>query len=166
MTRNLYYLLDINVKLLHTSARYQPKGIFLVAGLLATQMEKRDIINDAKSVNKCAASVAIAKLFDNTPPIEKRREICRNTRATSIFLYTDMWLVWKINEKSDIKKNIKLPMISAIIKITQSALAINNFFRAFLSISSFLSLWQWSSRDAENVTFVTLHHSQLYLFKN
>jgi len=56
-----------------TSARYQPKGIFLVAGLLATQMEKRDIIKDAKSVNKCAASVAIAKLFDNTPPKKKTK---------------------------------------------------------------------------------------------
>lgn len=59
-----------------TSARYQPKGIFLVAGLLATQIEKRDIMNDAKSVNKCAASVAIAKLFDNTPPEKKKKEIC------------------------------------------------------------------------------------------
>lgn len=58
-----------------TSARYQPKGIFLVAGLPATQIEKRDIINDAKSVNKCAASVAIAKLFDNTPPEEKSSRI-------------------------------------------------------------------------------------------
>jgi len=44
-----------------------------VAGLLATQMEKRDIIKDAKSVNKCAASVAIAKLFDNTPPKKKTK---------------------------------------------------------------------------------------------
>jgi len=44
-----------------------------VAGLLATQREKRDIIKDAKSVNKCAASVAIAKLFDNTPPKEKKK---------------------------------------------------------------------------------------------
>lgn len=51
-----------------TSARYQPKGIFLVAGLLATHIENKDIINEAKSVNKCAASVAIAKLFDNIPP--------------------------------------------------------------------------------------------------
>lgn len=62
------------IKKILTSARYQPKGIFLVAGLLATQMEKRDIINDAKSVNKCAASVAIAKLFDNTPPEEKKEK--------------------------------------------------------------------------------------------
>lgn len=57
-----------------TSARYQPKGIFLVAGLLATQMEKRDIMKDAKSVSKCAASVAIAKLFDNIPPEKKKKK--------------------------------------------------------------------------------------------
>lgn len=47
-----------------TSALYQPNGIFLVAGRHATQMENNDIKNDAKSVNKCAASVATAKLFD------------------------------------------------------------------------------------------------------
>ena len=36
----------------------------LVAGLLATHNENRDIIKLAKSVKRCAASVAIAKLFD------------------------------------------------------------------------------------------------------
>ena len=35
-----------------TSARYQPKGIFFVAGLFATHIENKEIINDAKSVNK------------------------------------------------------------------------------------------------------------------
>lgn len=62
------------IEVTRTSARYQPNGIFLVAGLPATQMEKSEIMNDAKSVNKCAASVAIAKLFDNTPP-ERRNKI-------------------------------------------------------------------------------------------
>lgn len=63
-------------------------------------MEKRDIINDAKSVNKCAASVAIAKLFDNTPPEEKKEKkenlrvrmitvYFHNKILRSIFIYTD-----------------------------------------------------------------------------
>lgn len=41
---------------------------FLVAGLLATQRENSDIIKLTKSVNRCAASVAIARLFDKNPP--------------------------------------------------------------------------------------------------
>lgn len=75
-----------------TSARYQPKGIFLVAGLPATQIENSEIMKDAKSVNKCAASVAIAKLFDNTPPIvrEKKNQSseskCQCVRRRMFFL--------------------------------------------------------------------------------
>lgn len=47
---------------------YNPPYL-LVDGLAATHIANNDIINAAKSANKCAASVAIAKLFDNTPPI-------------------------------------------------------------------------------------------------
>lgn len=47
-----------------TSALYQPKDIFFVAGLVAIHREKRLIMKLAKSVSKWAASVAIAKLFD------------------------------------------------------------------------------------------------------
>lgn len=47
-----------------TSALYHPKDIFFVAGLMAIHNENKEIIKLAKSVNKCAASVAIAKLLD------------------------------------------------------------------------------------------------------
>ncbi len=40
----------------------------LVAGLDATQMEKSEIMNDAKSVKRWAASVAMARLCARTPP--------------------------------------------------------------------------------------------------
>ena len=48
-----------------------------VDGLPANQMANSDIMKLAKSVNKWAASVAIAKLFDKTPPvkIESRKKI-------------------------------------------------------------------------------------------
>jgi hypothetical protein len=42
--------------------------MYLVAGLEATQSEKSEIMKDAKSVSRCAASVAMAKLFARTPP--------------------------------------------------------------------------------------------------
>ena len=42
--------------------------IYLVAGLDATQSEKSEIMNEAKSVRRCAASVAMAKLLARTPP--------------------------------------------------------------------------------------------------
>ena len=51
-----------------TSARCQPKFIDVDEGLEATYSENRDIIKEAKSVNKCAASVAIAKLLARIPP--------------------------------------------------------------------------------------------------
>jgi hypothetical protein len=51
-----------------TSALCQPKDMRLVAGLDATHSEKSEIMNEAKSVSKCAASVAIARLFAITPP--------------------------------------------------------------------------------------------------
>lgn len=47
-----------------TSALYQPNGIFFVAGLVAIHNANKDIIKLAKSVSRCAASVAIAKLLD------------------------------------------------------------------------------------------------------
>lgn len=37
-------------------------------------MANREIIKLAKSVSKCAASVAMAKLFDSTPPVGQRKE--------------------------------------------------------------------------------------------
>ena len=43
-----------------TSARCHPKLIFFVAGLEATQMAKSEIMKEAKSVRRWAASVAIA----------------------------------------------------------------------------------------------------------
>lgn len=45
-----------------TSALYHPNDIFLVAGLEPIQRANNDTRKLAKSVNKCAASVAIAKL--------------------------------------------------------------------------------------------------------
>ena len=39
-----------------------------VAGLLASHIANKEIMNDAKSVSRCAASVAIAKLLAKTPP--------------------------------------------------------------------------------------------------
>jgi hypothetical protein len=39
-----------------------------VAGLADTYSEKSEIMKLAKSVSKCAASVAMAKLLDNQPP--------------------------------------------------------------------------------------------------
>lgn len=47
-----------------TSARYHPKDIFFVFGLLAIYRENSEIMKLAKSVSKWAASEAIAKLFD------------------------------------------------------------------------------------------------------
>lgn len=47
-----------------TSALYQPKDMVFVAGLEATHKENNDIIKLAKSVSKCAASVAMAKLLE------------------------------------------------------------------------------------------------------
>lgn len=45
-----------------------PSYLF-VDGLAAIHIANSDIINAARSANKCAASVAIAKLLDKTPPI-------------------------------------------------------------------------------------------------
>lgn len=88
---------------------------------------------------------------------KKKKKICvrmitvfHNKILRNIFVYTDNVFI--------------LPTISAIMKITQSALAISNFFRAFLSISSFLSLWQWSSRDTKNHHEKRIH-CQRHLFK-
>lgn len=52
-----------------TSALYHPNGMDRVAGLEATQMENNDIMKLAKSVRRCDASVAIAKLLDKYPPV-------------------------------------------------------------------------------------------------
>lgn len=62
-------IIRTEVKAPITSARYQPKLILRVGGRLATHSEKREIIKLAKSVRRCAASVAIAKLDERYPPV-------------------------------------------------------------------------------------------------
>lgn len=47
-----------------TSARYQPNDMVFVGGLVAIQSENSEIMKLAKSVSRCAASVAIARLLD------------------------------------------------------------------------------------------------------
>ena len=63
-----------NFYIVLASALYQPNGIFLVAGLPDTHIENSDMRKEAKSVSKCAASVAIAKLLDITPPVQEERQ--------------------------------------------------------------------------------------------
>lgn len=60
-----------DVRAPNTSALYHPNGMDWVAGLEATHKAHRDIIKLAKSVSKCEASVAIAKLLDKYPPVTK-----------------------------------------------------------------------------------------------
>ena len=55
-------------KLIELPARYHPKLIFLVAGLVATHKLNSEIMKEAKSVNKWAASVAIANELAKYPP--------------------------------------------------------------------------------------------------
>lgn len=62
-------------------------------GRAANHIAKSDIIKLAKSVNKCAASVAIARLFDKTPP----ENIQEN------YKYQQKLKNWKIKKK--IKNN-------------------------------------------------------------
>jgi len=57
-----------DVRAPNTSALYHPNGIDCVAGLEATHMAQSDIMKLAKSVRRCEASVAIAKLLDKYPP--------------------------------------------------------------------------------------------------
>lgn len=64
-------IMSTDVKAPNTSALYQPKGMFRVAGLEPTHNANNDIIKLPKSVNRCAASVAIAKLLDSTPPANR-----------------------------------------------------------------------------------------------
>lgn len=56
----------------NTSARYHPNGMARVAGLEATHRAHSDIMKLAKSVSRCDASVAIAKLLDIYPPVEQQ----------------------------------------------------------------------------------------------
>ena len=51
-----------------TSARCQPKDIFLLLGLAAIQIATSEIMKEAKSVRRWAASVAMARLLERTPP--------------------------------------------------------------------------------------------------
>lgn len=44
-------------------------------------MANREIIKLAKSVSKCAASVAMAKLFDSTPPVGQRKKKNREEKS-------------------------------------------------------------------------------------
>lgn len=61
-----------DVKAPSTSARYHPNGMDWVAGLEATHNAHSDIMKLAKSVRRCDASVAIAKLLDKYPPKKKK----------------------------------------------------------------------------------------------
>lgn len=62
-------------------ALYHPKLMCLVAGLWASQSEKRLIMKLAKSVSRCAASVAIARLFAKRPPTIS---MIMNTRQSTL----------------------------------------------------------------------------------
>lgn len=53
-----------------TSARYQPNGIACVGLRLETHRANSEIMKAAKSVSKCAASVATARLLDKIPPVK------------------------------------------------------------------------------------------------
>jgi hypothetical protein len=59
-----------DVRAPNTSALYHPNGIDCVAGLEATHIAQSDIMKLAKSVRRCDASVAIAKLLDKYPPTQ------------------------------------------------------------------------------------------------
>ena len=59
---------------------------FCVDGLPAIHMANNDIKKLAKSVKRCAASVAIAKLFDITPPIFDNDHINVYPQSKYIFL--------------------------------------------------------------------------------
>lgn len=60
---------------------------FLVDGRPASQMANSDIMKLAKSVSRCAASVAMAKLLDQTPPtISSTMNVRQRTLAIMSFL--------------------------------------------------------------------------------
>jgi len=66
-----------DVRAPNTSALYHPNGIDWVAGLEATHKAHSEIMKLAKSVRRCEASVAIAKLLDKYPPTNKISKHCR-----------------------------------------------------------------------------------------
>ena len=49
-----------------------------MAGLVATQRASSEIIKPAKSDNKCAASVMIARLLAKYPPEVKKKDVSKN----------------------------------------------------------------------------------------
>lgn len=49
-----------------------------MAGLVATQRANSEIIKPAKSDNKCAASVMIARLLAKYPPEVEKRHVSKN----------------------------------------------------------------------------------------
>lgn len=57
-----------DVRAPRTSALYHPNGMDREAGLEATHNANSDIMKLAKSVSRCEASVAMAKLLDIYPP--------------------------------------------------------------------------------------------------
>ena len=63
-------IISTDVRAPITSALYHPKLMVRVGGRDATHKENKEIMKLAKSVRRCAASVAIARLEDNTPPVQ------------------------------------------------------------------------------------------------
>lgn len=84
--------MSTDVKAPITSARYQPNGILRVAGLEPTHRANKDIIKLAKSVSRWAASVAMAKLLDRTPPGNRIKSEKLTIRVLCIVLTSLEWL--------------------------------------------------------------------------
>ena len=100
-----------------TSALCHPKFILTEAGLEAIHIENKEMRKEAKSVNKWAASVAMARLFAMIPPA-----INKCILKPILFFLGITFL-----------KTKNLP-ISKIMNARHSTLAMINLFRAFLSI--------------------------------
>ena len=63
------------------------KKYFIYLGLPATQMANSEIMKEAKSVRRWAASVAMARLLERTPPTTSPTMNSRHsTEATTSFL--------------------------------------------------------------------------------
>lgn len=108
-----------------------------VDGRPAIQMANNDIIKLAKSVSKWAASVAIAKLFDITPPTTSRH---MNTKhkilAIMSFLRACLSIpsvcplsVWQCSEMQPGNRVIKIYDSTATNRSTATSACIHTYFR-------------------------------------
>ena len=77
----------------NTSALCHPKDIFWDLGLAAIQMANKEMRKEAKSVRRCAASVAMAKELLNTPPTISA--IMKKTQRTVAVTSLRRALCWK-----------------------------------------------------------------------